>query len=163
VPLFTINKSCANLLWTYQLFINGANILPSGITWNNVSKNLVITKSTPVGIYKVKVKGSINDGTFAETSEVTLDIGYPNTGPPTFDSSLPMVFVKISDELSFDLPTYTDPDLDSVTVNFDKKPTFATYSGGKMTFKPKKPDLAMYFITIILEDVNKRGSKSTTY
>lgn len=32
-----------------------------------------------------------------------------------------------------------------------------------MYFKPKKQDVGIYFISVILQDVNKRGSKNTTY
>lgn len=81
-----------------------------------------------------------------------------NLGPPTFDEEIPDVTLNIGDVYKFNLPSWTDPDKDAVSVkiNIGGVSLFAIKTGlNNYIFKPTiEQAIGNYTISITLKDDN---------
>ncbi|TNV87956.1 hypothetical protein FGO68_gene8438 [Halteria grandinella] len=103
----------------------------------------------------VTVQGTIFDGT-SEYASIKIVILNPNIGPPVFSQSLQYQQVVAGERLIYSLPSFADPDGDTVkvTVNLVQATSFATYLNGVFTFAPPVTisQMKAYIITITLTD-----------
>ena len=104
------------------------------MTISSVTTNtFLLPASVTTGTYAVTITGEIPVGIIASA---TISLICSNS-PPTFSNTLqPTITVDLNHVGTMNLPSYSDPDGDSVSLTVGSMPVFTTFNNPVFTFSP---------------------------
>lgn len=126
---------------TLTTFVHGTASFPSFVSFIGSTYIFQPTSATDVGTYQIDVVLTDTDVTVIYSFNLIVT-PYSNNPPILSTGTLVDQIVEINQTVSYTIPSYNDPNGDSITLTTYKfmstmLPNFMTFSSGKYVIAPK--------------------------